>query len=206
MSTSTDDPIRVDFVSQTAHGLPGRLGLTIAPGKCDDKWKRDLAADLRRLRDYYHADVLVSLLEPHEYQALGIASLAEAAQEAGISVLRLAIQDVSVPASMEGCQATVAKVIGALADEKTVVVHCRGGLGRSGLVAACCLVACGDEPGVAISSVRQARPGAVETMAQERFVARFAKEWNELRDDREAEDGGQSAPVPHRRGPRAFRE
>jgi len=178
----------VDFVSQAAHGQPGRLGLTIAPGKCDDRWKRDLAVDLRRLRDYYHADVLVSLLEPDEYEALGIAGLPHAAEETGISVLLLPIRDVSVPASMERCRATVAEMITALAADKTVVVHCRGGLGRSGLVAACCLTACGAEPDVAIRSVREARPGAVETKAQERFVARFAKAWEELGDNRGAED------------------
>jgi len=197
MLTSTESPIRVDFVSQAAHGQPGRLGLTIAPGKCDDRWKRDLAVDLRRLRDHYHADVLVSLLEPDEYEALGIAGLADAAEETGISVLQLPIPDVSVPASMERCRATVAEMVTALAADKTVIVHCRGGLGRSGLVAACCLTACGAEPDVAIRCVREARPGAVETKAQERFVARFAKAWQEMRADRGADDAGKPARDRH---------
>ena len=176
MLTSTQSPIRVDFVAQTAHGLPGRLGLTIAPGKRDGRWNRDLTADLRRLRDHYHVDLLVSLLEPHEYKALGIATLASAAEEAGIDVMQLPIQDVSVPTSVAACGPTVAAMVTALEAGQTVVVHCRGGLGRSGLVAACCLVACGAEPDAAIARVREARPGAVETSEQVRFVARFGKE------------------------------
>ena len=50
--TSDSDPIRVDFVPQEAHGLPGRLGLTFAPGKCGKGayaiWDRDLAQDSLR--------------------------------------------------------------------------------------------------------------------------------------------------------------
>jgi protein tyrosine phosphatase (PTP) superfamily phosphohydrolase (DUF442 family) len=158
MLTSTESPIRVDFVSPAVHHQRGRLGLTIAPGKCDGRWKRDLAVDLRRLREHYHTDVLVSLLEPDECQALGIADLADAAETAGITVLFLPIPDVSVPASMDACRSTVARMLTALAADKTVVVHCRGGLGRSGLVAACCLTAFGAEADVAIKCVREARP------------------------------------------------
>ena len=31
--TSTTDPIRVDFVPADVTGLPGRIGMTFAPGK-----------------------------------------------------------------------------------------------------------------------------------------------------------------------------
>ena len=44
--------------------------------------------------------MLVSLLEPDEYEALGIAGLADAAEKAGISVVHLPIPDVGVPASI----------------------------------------------------------------------------------------------------------
>ena len=52
----------------------------------------------------------------------------------------------------------------------TVVLHCREGRGRSGLIAAACLVAQGQRWERALSVVRQARPGAVETPAQEAFL------------------------------------
>jgi hypothetical protein len=46
--TSKPDPICVDFVAQADLDLPGRLGLTIAPGKKDrlGRWERDLDLDL----------------------------------------------------------------------------------------------------------------------------------------------------------------
>jgi ADP-ribosylglycohydrolase len=50
------------------------------------------------------------------------------------------------------------------------VVHCRGGLGRAGLVSSRLLVELGWEPDAAIQTVRRARPGAVETSVQERYI------------------------------------
>jgi ADP-ribosyl-[dinitrogen reductase] hydrolase len=52
----------------------------------------------------------------------------------------------------------------------SVLVHCRGGLGRAGTIAARLLVELGTEPATAIANVRAVRPGAIETSDQERFV------------------------------------
>jgi ADP-ribosyl-[dinitrogen reductase] hydrolase len=54
-----------------------------------------------------------------------------------------------------------------------VLVHCRGGLGRAGMIAARLLVELGMESTNAIATVRAARPGAIETSDQERFVVRL---------------------------------
>ena len=54
-----------------------------------------------------------------------------------------------------------------------VVVHCRGGLGRAGTVAACILVEAGYEPRLAMARVRRVRHGAIETPEQERYVSAY---------------------------------
>lgn len=51
-----------------------------------------------------------------------------------------------------------------------MLVHCRGGLGRAGIIAARLLIELGMEPTLAIENVRKIRPGAIETCDQERFV------------------------------------
>ena len=51
-----------------------------------------------------------------------------------------------------------------------IVVHCKGGLGRAGMIAARLMVELGVPPAMAIEAVRRARPGAIETTAQERHV------------------------------------
>jgi ADP-ribosyl-[dinitrogen reductase] hydrolase len=58
-----------------------------------------------------------------------------------------------------------------LCDASNIVVHCRGGIGRAGMVAARLLVELGDAPDVATAKVRAARhPKAVETLEQERWA------------------------------------
>ena len=142
MRTSETDPIRVDFLAPADVGLPGRIGLTFAPGKKDrfGPWDRDLDADLQRLREHYKVDRLVSLMQAHEYDMLQIANLVERARAHGIAVRRFPIRDVSAPPAR--AMTRFIRMIEAIVDDvragRTVVIHCRGGAGadrsRSGFV------------------------------------------------------------------------
>ena len=66
--TSGSNPINVAFLAAADHGLPGAIGVTLAPGKVDLRrgWDRDLEADLTRLRSVFGIDVIVSLMQPSE--------------------------------------------------------------------------------------------------------------------------------------------
>src|SRR5262249_19179948 len=57
-----------------------------------------------------------------------------------------------------------------------VLVHCRGGLGRAGTIAARLLVELGMEPATAIANVRAVRPNAIETREQEEFVLNMRRQ------------------------------
>lgn len=178
--TSETHPIEVDFLSDDDTGTRGRLGMTFAPGmrapSLGGNWERDLAADLAALEEEHGIGVLVSLMEEHEYSGYGIPELYERDAFGGIEVRRFAIEDMGVPKEAEsrGFEAMVREVIDNLQRGRNVAVHCRGGLGRTGTVAACVLVALGrhsaDE---AISAVRAARKGTVQTEGQEDFVRHF---------------------------------
>jgi tetrapyrrole methylase family protein/MazG family protein len=56
-----------------------------------------------------------------------------------------------------------------------VFMHCHAGLGRSGTFAAIYLLTKGYSAGMAISSVRDCRPGAIETKQQEMFIEQAEK-------------------------------
>ncbi len=178
--TSETHPIYADFVPEERTKVPGRLGMTFAPGMKTPgrhgRWDRDLEADLRALREEFGADVLVSVMEEHEYGGYGIPELFERDVVEGIEVLRFAIEDMNVPreAEAEEYEGLIRNVVDRLRDGKNVIIHCRGGLGRTGTVAACVLVALGNHSAdEAIEAVRAARRGTVQTRDQEDFVRRF---------------------------------
>jgi protein-tyrosine phosphatase len=178
--TSETHPIWVDFVHEEDTKVPGRLGMTFAPGmKTPGKhgrWDRDLKADLRVLREEYGVEVLVSLMEEHEYHGYGISELFERELIEGIEVLRFGIEDMNIPkeAEAEDYEVFIHNICDHLERGQNVVIHCRGGLGRTGTVAACVLVALRRHTAEeAIKAVRKARRGTVQTHEQEEFVRRF---------------------------------
>ncbi len=65
--TSESHPIRTDFV-ELVPGIPGRLGMTFAPGKHyagkSGSWRRELDTDLGRLVGVCGLRVLVSASPP----------------------------------------------------------------------------------------------------------------------------------------------
>ncbi|PNY82680.1 cyclin-dependent kinase inhibitor 3 family protein [Deinococcus koreensis] len=173
------DPIRVDWIPT---GLwPGRLGLTFAPGKKGGSvyqpgviHDRDLRADMQTLAES-GATVIAPLIEDFEFGLLGMEGYHDAAAAYGLLIAPCPIPDRGVPADPQAFAAYLDELMTHLLDGRSVVVHCRGGLGRAGLTAACLLVQGGMDAEGAIRLVREARsPNAVETAEQERFVAEFA--------------------------------
>ena len=59
---------------------------------------------------------------------------------------------------------------------KNIMVHCVGGIGRSGLVCVCYLASHGVSAELAIKEVRKARSErAIESKVQEEFIKMYAK-------------------------------
>lgn len=172
-------PIEPRFVDGGALPVAGRLGFTYAPGRrhpesSAPQWNRDLGADLERLRNHHGGDLLVSLMEPDEMVAMGIADLPERARALGLDWRGFPIRDMDVPHDEQALRQLLREIREQLVAGRCVILHCLGGLGRSGTVAAAVLVELGMTPEAAISTVRRARPGAIQTLGQERLVRRLA--------------------------------
>jgi len=177
-----DPPIHVDWVDPGLldDGLPGRLGLTILPGKRGKSvrypglvYRRDARTDLERLREL-GVGLLALLIEDWELSRWGDPALADHAAAAGVSLRRLPIPDGKAPPSVASVDELLADIAAARATAD-VVVACMGGIGRSATIAACALVAAGLSPDRAIAHLREVRhPTAVETRAQAAFVDAYA--------------------------------
>jgi protein-tyrosine phosphatase len=179
IKTSESSPIQVALLDPPS--LPGKIGMTFAPGKQQARmtavWRRDLDVDLGRLREEFGASVLVCLLEEHELAAVGIERLPDAATRHGIEYWHFQIPDMGIPPDLSECARLVSRIHESLKKSETVVIHCMAGLGRTGTIAAACLVGLGKTTEAAIAEVRAARPGAIENTHQEDFIAAFRDAW-----------------------------
>jgi len=149
----------------------GRLAIAGRPRGGD--WLDDEARGWRQAG----LDVLVSLLEEEEAAELGLAHEDEAAASNGIRFVSFPIPDRGVPISAERTVALLKDIGGALDDGKNVAVHCRQGIGRSGLIAAAALATAGMGVGRAIEVVSAARGQEVpETASQYRWIHHLVSE------------------------------
>ncbi len=172
--TSQSSPLRIQEVK--VGEADGVIGITFCPGKGDFFWARDLAADLDVIARW-QAQSIVTLIEDHEFDMLGVPELGAQICARGIDWYHLPIVDVQPPdARFESAWLSVGpKLCGSLRNGAKVLVHCRGGLGRAGTVAALLLVELGVSAPNAIKRVRAARPGAIQTREQERYVLDFSR-------------------------------
>lgn len=119
-------------------------------------------------------DVVVSLLEPEESAQLGLENESAAAAASGVAFRCFPIPDRGIPALQHTAAALVRDVIGALAAGRSVAIHCRQGIGRSGLIAAAVLVADGTDLSTALDTISQARGLEVpETDEQRQWLRGF---------------------------------
>jgi protein-tyrosine phosphatase len=147
----------------------GRLAISSRPRGGDwlgDEilhWKRD------------GVTTVVSLLTEDEDSDLDLSNEASEVKQSGMSFLRFSIQDRHPPESESAVTSFLEALSRELGSGKNVVIHCRQGIGRSGLMAASLLIMKGLTPGAAIDSVSAARGTEIpETAEQRGWIDRYA--------------------------------
>lgn len=141
---------------------PGRLAVGPRPRGGD--WLKDDIAGWKRA----DIDAVLSLLTPDEERDLDLRNEAGELRALGMSFTSLPIPDRQIPKSESKLTEVLESVTRDLSAGKNVLVHCRQGVGRSGLVAACLLVKKGMSPGAAVDSVSAARGVSIPETAEQR--------------------------------------
>lgn len=154
---------------------PGRLATLSRPR--GPEWLKAEIAQLREQR----IDTLVSLLTDDEVHDLFLDREKELCVEAGIEFIRFPIIDRMIPHSTASTLDLALGLQQRLHSDRTVAIHCRGGIGRSSLIAACVLVLEGIRHDVAFQRISLARGWEVPNTEQQReWVANFEREVERL--------------------------
>lgn len=177
--TSESHPLEIAVIE-----LPegGAIGLTFCPGKHQTDattgvWQRDLALDLDAIKTW-GASAVLTLVEEHELSALNVSSLGEEVMARGMAWTHMPIADFTTPDQTFRSKwpAVSDALLAELDAGRRVLVHCKGGLGRTGLVSAMLLVDRGMPAEETMALVRKHRPGAIENRQQENYLQEYARE------------------------------
>jgi len=148
---------------------PGRVALAARPRGGD--WLSDEVTDWKRAG----ISMVVSLLEPEEERDLDLSGESAEIRKQGLEFSSVPIPDCHVPRSETKLISALNEMDRLLAEGKNVLVHCRQGVGRTGLIAACLLVRKGLSPGAAVDKISVARGVTVpETEEQREWIDHFA--------------------------------
>ena len=145
--------------------------LSIMPRPRGGDWLRDEIMSLHEAG----VDVLVSLLTFLEVSELDIAEEGTLCHQYDITYYSLPILDYSVPPMSAQTGAFIEQLASHLSSGKHVALHCRQGLGRAPLIAACILVLNGFAPDEAFTLLSKVRGYPVpETAEQKEWAIAFS--------------------------------
>ena len=148
---------------------PGRLALAARPRGGD--WLPDEIAVWKRAG----IDSVLSLLTPQEQADLDLVRESKESQEQRLTFSSFPIPDRQVPSSEAKFNEALRRANERLSKGENLLIHCRQGIGRTGLFAACLLIRAGMSPGAAVDQVSAARGVRIpETSGQRDWIERYA--------------------------------
>ena len=133
----------------------------------------DLMEEFFDFLDSNRYNSLVSLVEVHEFdQFISYPKFEEKIGKRNFSWFFHPLKDMTAPDEIfrERFFETQSHLLENLRSGKKIAIHCKGGLGRSGTIAALLLRHLGFSAEKSIELVRKSRPGAIETEEQEIFI------------------------------------
>ncbi len=147
----------------------GRVAIVARPRGGD--WLED---DIRTWKQN-GMDIIVSLLTKQEREELQLTQEAQESSRRGIQFLDFPIVDRSIPSSLRDMKTLVNQLVALVSQGKNVGIHCRQGIGRSGLLVASLLVNAGIQADPAFQQIEKARGTPVpDTPEQRQWVEQFA--------------------------------
>jgi protein-tyrosine phosphatase len=151
--------------------LAGRLAIVPRPRAGD--WLNDEIAGWKA----EGIDLVVSLLESEEVAELGLHCEAGLCDKYTIEFFSFPVPDRGVPSALPAALALARLLVSRVGQGKSAAIHCRAGIGRSSVIAACTLVCLGMNPVHAFGLIAKARGVVVPDTDEQRAWVRTFADW-----------------------------
>ena len=155
-------------------GVKGKVILTSFPGLDDNKiFQQNIFINQLSTFVNLNCSTIVSLVEDSEFDQLCEKKLfVRNIYNHNLKWIHMPIADLKAPDHEFKQKWITTKTLlkNDLLKGKNIVLHCKGGIGRSGTIAALILIEHGEENASAMKRVRKKRQGAIENELQEQFV------------------------------------
>lgn len=172
------DSLSINIIAQIPDSR-GKLMISEAPGRQDTYQNRNLAEDLKTIKSQ-DVQVIVCLLEWWEMHKLGLQEYPREVQNNNIVFYHFPIACRESPKTKNIISITNI-IIKHLANGDNVLVHCREGLSRAGLVCACCLTHYHYQAYNAISEVKKRRRGALNSQCYNDTIENYCTIINNIK-------------------------
>ncbi|XP_028845622.1 cyclin-dependent kinase inhibitor 3 [Denticeps clupeoides] len=179
-----DSPLQISWLSLSVVECSQFLGICPLPGCKYKEVRRNLQTDVGELQNQGVEDIFVFCTRG-ELQRYRVPCLLEAYTQRGLTVHHLPFPDGGTPELPQCCQ-ILEELQASLQASRRTVIHCYGGLGRSGLIAACLLLqlSVSMTPNKAIEILRELRgAGAIQTVKQYNFLHEFREQFAAYQDN-----------------------
>lgn len=115
----------------------------------------------------------------HERRSIGVFNYRRKVERLGMELWEFPLVDMGCPKDPDACIELCRQMLRMAASSSHVAIHCRCGMGRAPMLAACLLLFMGKctTANAAIDEVRARRgPNAVQSRVQHSFIHKFARE------------------------------
>lgn len=153
--------------------LPLKNGSHLIFTPCPGTKGADLQTSVQQLKQA-GANAVITTTPTEEMVGLGVETLPQVCEQQGLAWFHMPIEDDSAPASdfQDAWDQHKAKIQQLLDQGGSIVIHCKGGSGRTGLMAAILLLERGIELEKAVAMVKTLRPNSLKVPSHMKYLER----------------------------------
>lgn len=134
----------------------------------------DLTSSITQLKQA-GADAIITMMSDEELAKFDVSDLPETVRQSGLTWFQFPVEDDAAPDEKfeKAWQSQKSEVLSMIKQGKCIAIHCRGGSGRTGFMAAVIMRELGINADQATEMVKSLRPNSLKLTAHTEYLSKF---------------------------------